>query len=681
MKRFADIQKRNEQLFYFWRGYILFGVLLLICMLPVCIKTFVLLEENVRTNTHANVEKGMDILDNEIATLNNVALDIQAHEYFSYIRSIKGELKPSDYYYFFEMQQKFSDSTKFLSFAKDCMLYFPGDIIFFYDNVYTNGVQDSSKRLSTEKYGKIEELFHTLDKDKYTHAFLTSDKYFDSVNGEFYGIPYVHTYVLANQERNPALVAIFPVESLIELWRLQDLQEIATITVSNKENNEILFVVDNGVTKGFSDIVIDSKKSSLSVKVSIPNSYFIGHLSDLIILGIVYIIGFILIAVVVSIRMAYRNTQKHMELDQEVSRWMLREQILNGLEGRQLAEFKERYRESPQPFRLMIIQLTQTEWSISAAEVKEILAEHHISHSFFSKVKPNLFVMMCTSNNECEKLRQELTQFVEAANPKWNCECLISVGPLYDSLENLKEMYQRVWCDMKCFSERKILFHEDVQEYEKNNLGEMNVLENIQLTDIILSGDESAAVNLIRKQWDKVKKVRNDSMLKQTFFMQFTVLTSVATKLDYDISDTKWTYDDNISVIEDKMIRVTEKLCELVNTKKETAKKEVPKRIVEFMQENYTDPDFYMTTLVEEFELSDKTIAKLIKDYQNMTFSEYLEELRLQKAVRLLNDPANNVRAVAEASGFRSENTFFKAFKRRFGVTPSNYRNNKELIQ
>ena len=163
--------------------------------------------------------------------------------------------------------------------------------------------------------------------------------------------------------------------------------------------------------------------------------------------------------------------------------------------------------------------------------------------------------------------------------------------------------------------------------------------------------------------------------------MQFTVLTSVATKLDYDISDIKWTYDDNISVIEDKMIRVTEKLCELVNTKKETAKKEVPKRIVEFMQENYTDPDFYMTTLVEEFELSDKTIAKLIKDYQNMTFSEYLEELRLQKAVRLLNDPANNVRAVAEASGFRSENTFFKAFKRRFGVTPSNYRNNKELIQ
>ena len=131
-----------------------------------------------------------------------------------------------------------------------------------------------------------------------------------------------------------------------------------------------------------------------------------------------------------------------------------------------------------------------------------------------------------------------------------------------------------------------------------------------------MSGDESAAVNLIRKQWDKVKKVRNDSMLKQTFFMQFTVLTSVATKLDYDISDTKWTYDDNISVIEDKMIRVTEKLCELVNTKKETAKKEVPKRIVEFMQENYCDPDFYMTTLVEEFELSDKTIAKLIKEYQ-----------------------------------------------------------------
>ena len=97
------------------------------------------------------------------------------------------------------------------------------------------------------------------------------------------------------------------------------------------------------------------------------------------------------------------------------------------------------------------------------------------------------------------------------------------------------------------------------------------------------------------------------------------------------------------------------------------------------MKLHYTDPDFYMTSLVDEFGLSDKTIAKLIKGYQDQTFSEFLEELRLQKALSLLDNPANSINYVASASGFRSENTFFKVFKRRFSISPSNYRENKQI--
>ena len=315
-----------------------------------------------------------------------------------------------------------------------------------------------------------------------------------------------------------------------------------------------------------------------------------------------------------------------------------------------------------------------------ASEVKEYLAEHKIEYWFFSRVKPNLYVMLCSCGEGSIKLRQELELFVENVNQKWNCDCLVSVSLLLNSLEGLKETYQLVWSNMKCFSERKILFQEDVEEYEQDSLKDLNVLENIRLTDMILSGNEKAAVKLIRNQWNKVKAVRLDAALKQLFFMQSTVLTSIATRLDYDIASVHLSYDDSVSVIEEKMVRVTGDLCDLVQKKKETEKNDVPRRIIEFMKENYSDPDFYMTTLVDEFGLSDKTIAKLIKGYQNMTFSEYLEELRLEKALSLLDDPANNIRYVASASGFSSENTFFKMFKRKFGISPSNYRNNKQIM-
>lgn len=679
MKKLREMLKKNDSLFYFWRGYLLFGVLLLCCILPLVIRTFFLLEENVRTNTYKNVEKGMEILDNEISTLNNVVMDIQSHKYFPYIRRVGNEKNASDYYVFLEMQQKLLDSTRYLSFAKDCMLYFPEDLIFFYDDVFVIEAQDSSQRLSTEMYGTLENWFDTLDDGDYTNAFLEADTYYDSGYGEFEGIAYVHTYVYASQPENPLFVVIFPVQSLMEVWRIQDLQEIASITISNGEE-EILYRDDHNVARWSSDIVVNSAKSQLSVTISIPNSYFLQQLSGLITLGVLYILGFILVAVVVSVRLAYRNREKHTALNQEISHWMLREQILNGLDGRQQEEFRERYGTFPQPFRLAVIHVADTEWSILASEVKETLAEYDVSYWFFSRVKPNLYVMLCSMCDDSEKFRQNLTRFAENANQRWHCNCLISVSLPLHTLEDLKETYQLTWSNMKCFPESRLLFQEDVEEYECNNLKDLNVLENIRLTDMILSGNEQAAVKLIRSQWEKVKSVRMDAALRQLFFMQSTVLTSIAARLDYDISGLKLSYDDSVTVIEEKMVSVTGELCELVMKRKEADKNDVPRRIVEFMKENYSDPDFYMTTLVDEFGLSDKTIAKLIKGYQNMTFSEYLEELRLQKALRLLDDPANNIRQVAFASGFSSENTFFKVFKRKFGISPSNYRSNKQIL-
>ncbi len=680
MKKLKEVLKKNESLFYFWRGYLLFGVLLLCCILPLIFRTFFLLEENVRTSTCKNVEKGMEILDNEISTLNNVVMDIQSHKYFPYIRSLGDERNASDYYAFREMRQKLMDTTRYLFFARDSMLYFPENLIFFYDDVYVIEAQDSTKRLSTEQYGRIENWFDTLYDGNYTHAFLAADKYYDSVYGEFYGIAYVHSYVYATRPENPLFVTIFPVQSLMEVWRLQELQDIANIVIYNGED-EILFQDDNNEARWSSDIIVKSKKSRLSVKISIPNAYFISQISGLIALGVLYLIGFVLFAVVVSVRMAYRNTEKHTALNQEISHWMLREHILNGLDGKQLEEFRKRYCSYPSPFRLAIVHVVKTEWSILASEVKETLGEHKIDYWFFSRVKPNLYVMLCSGEEGSLKLRQGLKEFAEDADRKWNCDCLVSVSLQLESLEHLKEAYQLVWSNMKCFSERKILFQEDVEAYEQDPRQDLNVLENIRLTDMILGGNEKTAVKLIRNQWEKAKAVRTDSALKQLFFMQSTVLTSIAARLDYDISAENLSYDDSTAVIEEKMISVAVKLCELVVKKKETDKNDVPKRIIEFMKENYSDPDFYMTTLVDEFGLSDKTIAKLIKGYQNMTFSEYLEELRLQKALRLLNDPANNIRYVAGASGFSSENTFFKVFKRKFGISPSNYRNNKQIME
>ena len=88
-----------------------------------------------------------------------------------------------------------------------------------------------------------------------------------------------------------------------------------------------------------------------------------------------------------------------------------------------------------------------------------------------------------------------------------------------------------------------------------------------------------------------------------------------------------------------------------------------------------------MTSLVEAFGMSDKTIARLIKSYLNIGFSEYLEQLRIQKARILLENPKLSIRAIAYESGFSSENTFYKAFRRIYKVSPSDYRANLQHLK
>ena len=377
---------------------------------------------------------------------------------------------------------------------------------------------------------------------------------------------------------------------------------------------------------------------------------------------------------------AIQYENQHKKLSQEIAHWLLREHILNGLDEKQSEELLRVHENFPMPFRLFIIQLTYTEWNILSGEVKELLLQNRISFSFFSKVKPNLFVMLDSGAQDYETLKESLSRFREEANAKWECDCIVSIGKEHDSLVDLNEIYHLVHCNMKYFSERKLIFQEDVEADEDNKLRELNLLENVNLTDMILSGNEKEAVRVIRSQWNKIRNYHSESMLEQLFFMQAGILNSTAAQLNCDKRLMTLQYNDNIAGIESKIVSFVEELCSLVLEKKETDKNDVPKQIVEYMKENFSNPDFYTTSLVEEFGLSQKTIARTLKAYLNKTFSEYLEELRLRKARELLGDTRLNVVDVAKESGFGSVDTFFKAFKRKYGVSPSNYRAGKQMM-
>ena len=77
---------------------------------------------------------------------------------------------------------------------------------------------------------------------------------------------------------------------------------------------------------------------------------------------------------------------------------------------------------------------------------------------------------------------------------------------------------------------------------------------------------------------------------------------------------------------------------------------------------------------------ADKTIGELtriFRDRTGMTPQEFAAEERMQFAVRLLRDSFQSCEEIAEQTGYSSAVSFNRAFRRRFGYSPMQYRKSK----
>ncbi|MBD3921220.1 helix-turn-helix domain-containing protein [Paenibacillus sp. PR3] len=93
-----------------------------------------------------------------------------------------------------------------------------------------------------------------------------------------------------------------------------------------------------------------------------------------------------------------------------------------------------------------------------------------------------------------------------------------------------------------------------------------------------------------------------------------------------------------------------------------------------YIQENFADPDLSLKHLSDRFQISGKYASHLFKLEYDMKFVDYLVQLRMQHAERLLADTEETVQNIALQVGYANSITFGRVFKRTVGVTPGDFR-------
>ena len=92
-----------------------------------------------------------------------------------------------------------------------------------------------------------------------------------------------------------------------------------------------------------------------------------------------------------------------------------------------------------------------------------------------------------------------------------------------------------------------------------------------------------------------------------------------------------------------------------------------------FIETHYME-ELSMKNAAHAMNYSDAYFCKLFKQCFQVNFSTYLNEYRIEKAKKMMENPRINVKDVGFACGYTDSNYFSRVFKRITGQTPTEYR-------
>ncbi|MCP4137726.1 MAG: AraC family transcriptional regulator [bacterium] len=104
---------------------------------------------------------------------------------------------------------------------------------------------------------------------------------------------------------------------------------------------------------------------------------------------------------------------------------------------------------------------------------------------------------------------------------------------------------------------------------------------------------------------------------------------------------------------------------------------ELHDRLVELMEKEkvFADEEISLSDLADELTITPHQLSQFLNERLSLNFYSFINQYRVKEAmIMLIEEPDRTILSVAHAVGFNSKSSFYDAFSRFTGKTPSQYR-------
>lgn len=117
----------------------------------------------------------------------------------------------------------------------------------------------------------------------------------------------------------------------------------------------------------------------------------------------------------------------------------------------------------------------------------------------------------------------------------------------------------------------------------------------------------------------------------------------------------------------------TNLVINLTETNLTSEKDRLLKKVVSLIVQNLQNENLNVGFLSAELGMTRQSLHNKLKTLTNHSPSDFIRNVKLENAARLLKNKTGNVGEIAYQSGFESISYFSKMFKEKYGVSPSKY--------